>query len=68
MKTLDKIRNDKRVEHVDLDDPAGPILTLRQGWSFDSLCDNRVRGEDTASALLKSLRDYAKPFNGPFTE
>jgi len=65
MKTLDKIRNDPRVEHLDLDDPYGPIVTLRQGWSFDPQCDNRVLGEDSASALLVSLK-RAKPFAGPF--
>jgi hypothetical protein len=67
MKTLDKIRNDRRVEYLDLDDPCGPIVTLRKGWTFDALCDNRVKGEDTASELLKTLRT-AQPFSGPYDE
>lgn len=66
MKTIDRLRNDPRVEHVDFDDD-GLILTLRKGWSFDALIDNRVIGEDTASALLSSLR-RAKPYAGPYTD
>jgi hypothetical protein len=68
MKTLDRIRKNHRVEHLDLDDPCGPIVTLKQGWSFDPSCDNRVRGEDTASKLLASLRHQAKPYAGPYDE
>ncbi len=68
MKTLDRIRKDPRVEHLDLEDPCGPILTLRKGWSFDPFLDNRVIGEDTATALLVTLRRQAKPFTGPFEE
>jgi hypothetical protein len=67
MKTLSKIRNDPRVEHLDLDDPCGQIVTLRKGWSFDPNQDNRVLGEDAASELLKSLR-RAKPFAGPYDD
>ena len=66
-KTLDKIKNDPRVDHLDLDDPCGPIVTLKQGWTFDALCDNRVAGEDTASALLKTLRS-TQPYPGPYTD
>jgi hypothetical protein len=66
MKTLDRIRNDNRVEHLDLDDPCGPIVTLRQGWSFDPLCDNRVAGEDTAGELLRTIR-RALRYYGPYT-
>ena len=43
-KTLDRIRQDKRVEYVDMDDPCGPIVTLKRGWTFDPMCDNRVLG------------------------
>lgn len=67
-KTLDRIRKDPRVQHVDTDDPCGPIVTLKRGYSFDPMCDNRVLGEDTASALLQSIRDRAQPFTGPYEE
>ncbi len=60
------IRKHPRVQHLDLDDPCGPIVTLRKGWSFDPMCDNRVLGEDTATQLLKSIRTLAKPFAGPY--
>ncbi len=67
MSTLDQIRNHPRVEHLDLDDPCGPIVTLKKGWSFDPFCDNRVTGEDTASALLRTIR-RARPFGGPYDD
>ena len=66
MTTLDRIRRDPRVELVDIDDPCGPIVTLKRGYSFDSTCDNRVLGENSASALLKSVQWRAKPFAGPY--
>ena len=65
MKTLDLIRRHKRVEHLDLDDPYGPIVTLKKGWSFDPFCDNRVAGEDTASKLIETVR-RARPYAGPY--
>jgi hypothetical protein len=64
---LDKIRNDYRVEHLDLDDPCGPIVTLKKGWTFDACLDNRVAGEDTATALMQTIR-CAVPYTGPFTD
>ncbi len=67
MRTIDRIRKHPRVEHLDLDDPCGPIVTLKKGWSFDPFQDNRVRGEDTASELLRAIRQ-AQPFVGTFTE
>jgi hypothetical protein len=66
-KTLQKIKSHYRVEHLDLDDPCGPIVTLKKGWTFDPLQDNRVAGEDTASALLATIRS-AIPYTGPFTD
>lgn len=64
---LARIRADSRVERVDTDDPCGPIVTLKRGYSFDPTCDNRVLGEDTSSALLASLK-RALPFAGPYEE
>lgn len=66
MKTLDRIRQDSRVERVDLGDD-GPILTLKKGYSFDPKSDNRVRGEDTLTALRTTLT-LAKPYAGPYDE
>ena len=67
MKILDRIRQDKRVETVDTDDPCGPIVTLKRGYSFDPMQDNRVLGEDTASELLRSL-SRAQAYAGPYEE
>jgi hypothetical protein len=64
MSILERIRNHPRVEHLDLDDPCGPIVTLKAGWSFDPRCDNRVLGEDTAAKLLHCIRHQAKPYFG----
>ncbi len=65
MRTIDKIRKNPRVERLDMDDPCGPIVTLRQGWTFDALADNRVAGADTMTELLATIRS-AKPFEGPY--
>lgn len=66
-RAIDKLRADPRVEYLDFDDPCGPIVTLKRGWSFDPLADNRVLGEDTARALLAAMK-LAKPYAGPFDE
>lgn len=66
MKTLDKIRRDPRVEFVDVDDD-GIIITVKQGWSFDPLDDNRVTGGDTATEALAALRSV-RPYAGPYTD
>jgi len=66
---IDRLRACPRVEIVD-DERAignGVIVTLKQGWTFDWTCDNRVAGEDTVSAAIKLVRS-AQPFSGPFTE
>ena len=65
-KTIDRIRKDPRVEFLDVEDDV-LMVQLRQGWSFDPTLDNRVRGERTASMVIKTLRD-AKPFAGPYTD
>jgi len=65
---LSRIRSDPKVERVDTDDPCGPIVTLKKGWSFDSLQDNRVLGEDTPARLLHSVRHMAKPYAGPYDD
>ena len=67
MTTLERLRAHKRVEHVDVEDGNGVIVTLRRGWTFDQQCDNRVAGEDTATQALASVRS-AFPFSGPFTD
>lgn len=67
-KTLDAIRADARVEHLDDERAMGNnvILTLRQGWTFTAGEDNRVDGADTPTDALRLLRS-AKPFAGPYT-
>lgn len=65
---MDLLQNHPWVERVE-DERAlgnGVIVTLKQGWSFEPMLDNRVRGEDTPSAILKSVRQDAQPFAGPY--
>jgi hypothetical protein len=64
MRAIDRIRKDRRVEFLDIEDDV-LMVQLRQGWSFDPTCDNRVRGERTASMVIKTLRD-ARPYAGPY--
>ena len=66
MRTIDRIRKHPLLEHLDL-------MTLRsnrlpqQGMELRPFRDNRGRGEDTASELLRAIRQ-AQPFVGTFTE
>jgi hypothetical protein len=63
--TVERIRADKRVEHLDFCDD-GPIVTLKRGWSFDPLFDNRVLGEDTVTEIWRAISKHAKRYSGPF--
>jgi hypothetical protein len=64
-----QLKENPRIEHVDDERGIGNgiIITLRQGWTFDQLCDNRVRGADTIAEAKEMVR-YAHPFGGPFDE
>lgn len=58
---MDTLRKHPRVEIVDDERSIGNgvIVTLRAGWSFDPIDpENRVRGEDTASEMLSSVRTH----------
>jgi hypothetical protein len=57
-----------RVEHLDDERKSGNgfIVTLKQGWSFDELQDNRVAGADTKHEI-RELVARALPFQGPYT-
>lgn len=68
MKTLATLAAHPRVDMVDDERQAGNgiIVTLRQGWSFDPLADNRVRGADSASQALAMVRREALRFAGPY--
>jgi hypothetical protein len=63
--TMQQLRTHPRVEHVDDHRKSGDgiIVTMRAGWSMDPLQDNRVFGEDTPSAALKTVR-RARPYHG----
>ena len=69
MATLEKLRNDNRVELVDDERVIGNgvIVTLKQGWSFDPMQDNRVSGEDTVSKAHEAVRRAYK-FAGPYID
>lgn len=66
---LDRLRRNPRVEIVDdeRDIGNGVIVTLRKGWSFDPLQDNRIAGQDTPRKALDMVRS-ALAFAGPYTE
>lgn len=66
--TLDRIKADRRVEFVDDERSCGNglLVTLKPGWTFDAMCDNRVAGEDTVSALFATVR-RAQPYSGELT-
>lgn len=66
----DRLRRLREHPYVELVDDErsignGVIVTLKQGWSFDPLCDNRVSGEDTPSAALEAVR-LAYKFSGSY--
>ena len=65
---LDRLRSHIKVEIVDDERSVGNgvIVTLKQGWTWDAIQDNRVSAEDTPSQALATLR-LAVPFAGPFT-
>jgi hypothetical protein len=65
---LDRVRSHPKVEIVDdeRDMGNGVIVTLKQGWTWDQLADNRVSGEDTPTKMLQALR-LAHAFSGPYT-
>ena len=68
MTTMERLLKHPRVEFVDdeRDCGNGVIVTLRQGWTFDPMCDNRVVGENTVSEALARVR-MSLPFAGPYT-
>ncbi len=57
-----------RVERIDDERGIGNgvIVTLRQGWSFDALQDNRVAGVGLMRCVDELIAS-AKPFAGPYT-
>lgn len=69
MSDLDRLKKHRRVEIVSDERRIGNgvIVTLKRGWSFDPLADNRVAGEDTPSVALASVR-RASVYTGPFDD
>jgi hypothetical protein len=67
--SLEKLRKHPRVEIVDDERGIGNgvIVTLKQGWTFDTAFDNRVRGEDTIREMLDSVK-RATEFAGPYDD
>jgi hypothetical protein len=66
---IEQLRKHSRVAAVD-DQRAkgnGVIVTLRKGWTFDPLRDNRVSGADTVNAVWTMVR-HAHPFAGPWRD
>ena len=63
---MDKLRRHSRVELVDDERGSGNgvIVTLKAGWTFDLLHDNRVSGEDTPALALAAVK-MARAYTGP---
>jgi hypothetical protein len=66
---IDTLNKHRRIETVDDERMIGNgvIVTLKKGWSFDPLSDNRVAGEDTPTKILTRVR-HAHSFSGPFDD
>ena len=60
----------KRVESIDDERSLGNgvIVTLRQGFTWDLLQDNRVRGFNSLNNALKAVNLDSKVFLGPYNE
>lgn len=67
---IELIRKMNRVEIVDDEREIGNgiIVTLRQGYSFDPMTDNRVRGADTISEALSMVEYASYNYSGPYDE
>lgn len=67
--TVARLAGHARVEHVDDERSLGNgvLITLRQGWAWDPMQDNRVRGFNTASDALRAVQAEALTFAGPYT-
>ena len=65
---LRQIENNLCVACIDDERKSGNgiIITLRKGWTFDPLQDNRVAGADTVTEA-QALLSRARTFDGPFT-
>jgi len=68
MTVIQTLRTHPRVKFADdeRDCGNGVIITLKRGWSFDTLSDNRVCGADTLTQALAMVRRSAVPFAGPY--
>jgi len=68
MASIKQITRDSRVATVDDERSIGNgvIVTLRQGFTWDQTCDNRVRGEDDVFAMRQALINEVYPFAGPY--
>lgn len=68
MASIERLKNHPKVEHV-ADERGlgnGVIVTLKQGWSFEPACDNRVRGEETLPEICTAVKHETYQFAGPY--
>ncbi len=70
MASLKQLQSHPRVEEVEdyrsID--RGVYVTLKRGWSIDTLHDVRSFGEDTITKALDSVRHFADAYHGPFDD
>ena len=67
--TIAKLNRMQRIDFVDdeRDIGNGVIVTLKRGWTFDALTDNRVAGADTPSDAIYMVKN-ATEFFGPYDD
>jgi len=69
MTLMSQLKKNPRVEIVDDERSMGNgiIITLKQGWSFDPMQDNRVAGADTIIEAVR-LPEIARAYSGPYDD
>jgi hypothetical protein len=67
---LNRLRNNPMVEYVDDEREIGNglIVTLRAGFSFDPMQDNRVMGAESLLEARSLVAIRAKKFTGELTK
>jgi hypothetical protein len=67
MSTMKMLRKHPRVAIVDDEREMGNaiIVTMKKGFTFDPMCDNRVGGADTVSEAIEMVNGALK-YEGPY--
>lgn len=68
MPSIRQLKKNHRIEFVDDERKSGNglIVTLRQGFTFETGVDNRVRGYDSINQATRNIPNEVFPHTGPF--